>query len=202
MRSREPGPGPISPANEWSTIKTLLPYLWPSGEMGLRVRVVIAMALLIAAKATNVSVPIFYKQAVDTLTADGKIDALITVPIALILAYGLCRVAAMAFGEFRDAVFTRVAQRAIRQAGLKTFRHLHHLSLRFHLERKTGGVARAVHARRARRGGVAERQAARRDVQGWPRRAGQGCSGHARYRHGSRRRDARASAAPRWTPTA
>ena len=144
MRSREPGPGPISPANEWSTIKTLLPYLWPSGEMGLRVRVVIAMALLIAAKATNVSVPIFYKQAVDTLTADGKVDALITVPIALILAYGLCRVAAMAFGEFRDAVFTRVAQRAIRQAGLKTFRHLHHLSLRFHLERKTGGVARAV----------------------------------------------------------
>ncbi|WNK01277.1 ABC transporter ATP-binding protein/permease [Thalassospiraceae bacterium LMO-JJ14] len=129
---------------EWTTVKTLLPYLWPSGETGLRVRVVVAMVLLIAAKATNVSVPIFYKQAVDILTAGGKVDIAISVPVALIVGYGICRVAAMAFGELRDAVFTRVAQRAIRQAGLKTFRHLHHLSMRFHLERKTGGVARAV----------------------------------------------------------
>jgi ATP-binding cassette subfamily B protein len=144
MRSRSPGPGPVSRTGEWTTIKTLLPYLWPSGETGLRVRVVIAMALLVAAKATNVSVPIFYKEAVDILTAGGAVDVLISVPVALIVGYGICRVAALAFGELRDAVFTRVAQRAIRLAGLKTFRHLHHLSLRFHLERKTGGVARAV----------------------------------------------------------
>ena len=144
MRSRQPGPGPMTRTGEWTTIKTLLPYLWPSGETGLRVRVVVAMVLLIAAKATNVSVPIFYKQAVDILTAGGKVDIAISVPVALIVGYGICRVAAMAFGELRDAVFTRVAQRAIRQAGLKTFRHLHHLSMRFHLERKTGGVARAV----------------------------------------------------------
>jgi ABC-type transport system involved in Fe-S cluster assembly fused permease/ATPase subunit len=144
MRSRSPGPGPVSRTGEWTTIKTVLPYLWPSGETGLRVRVVIAMALLIAAKATNVSVPIFYKQAVDILTAGGKVDILISVPVALIVGYGIMRVAALAFGELRDAVFTRVAQRAIRLAGLRTFRHLHHLSLRFHLERKTGGVSRAV----------------------------------------------------------
>ncbi len=144
MRNRLPGPGAQNPAGEWSTIKTLLPYLWPAGEPGLRIRVVVAMALLVAAKATNVSVPIFYKQAVDILTAKGNVDLLISVPVALIVGYGLCRVAAQAFGELRDAVFTRVAQRAIRQAGLQTFRHLHHLSMRFHLERKTGGVARAV----------------------------------------------------------
>ncbi|MBO6946742.1 MAG: ABC transporter ATP-binding protein/permease [Rhodospirillales bacterium] len=144
MRNRLPGPGAMNPAGEWTTVKTLLPYLWPAGETGLRIRVVVAMALLVAAKATNVSVPIFYKQAVDILTAKGNVDALISVPVALVVAYGLCRVGALMFGELRDAVFTRVAQRAIRRAGLKTFRHLHHLSLRFHLERKTGGVARAV----------------------------------------------------------
>ena len=144
MQRRLPGPGAMNPAGEWTTIRTLLPYLWPAGETGLRIRVVIAMALLVAAKATNVSVPIFYKQAVDILTANGNVDAMITVPVALIVGYGICRVGALAFGELRDAVFTRVAQRAIRRAGLETFRHLHHLSLRFHLERKTGGVARAV----------------------------------------------------------
>lgn len=144
MRSREPGPGPSGPKDEWNTLKTLLPYLWPKGEAGLRVRVVIAMILLVAAKATNVSVPIFYKEAVDSLTSIDTPNAIIVVPIALLIGYGLCRVLAQAFGELRDAVFTRVAQRAIRLAGLKTFRHLHHLSLRFHLERKTGGISRAV----------------------------------------------------------
>jgi ATP-binding cassette, subfamily B, heavy metal transporter len=144
MRSRAPGPDPITKTGEISTIRTLLPYLWPAGENGLRGRVVIAMVLLIAAKATNVSVPIFYKQAVDILTAGGTVPVAVSVPVAMIIGYGICRVLALAFGELRDAVFTRVAQRAIRLAGLKTFRHLHHLSLRFHLDRKTGGVARAV----------------------------------------------------------
>ncbi|MEX0694649.1 MAG: ABC transporter ATP-binding protein/permease [Rhodospirillales bacterium] len=144
MRSRTPGPGPMTQTGELSTIRTLLPYLWPAGESGLRGRVIIAMVLLVAAKATNVSVPIFYKQAVDILTAGGSVPVAVSVPVALIIGYGICRVLALAFGELRDAVFTRVAQRAIRLAGLKTFRHLHHLSLRFHLDRKTGGVARAV----------------------------------------------------------
>jgi ABC-type transport system involved in Fe-S cluster assembly fused permease/ATPase subunit len=128
--------------NDLKTIRTMLPYLWPNDAPGLRFRVVVAMALLVAAKAANVVVPMFYKGAVDAL--GGKANAMIAVPIALLIGYGLARVLSQAFGELRDAVFTRVAQRAIREAGLKTFRHLHRLSLRFHLERKTGGVTRAV----------------------------------------------------------
>lgn len=144
MRSRPLDPDKSRPRDEWNTIRTLMPYLWPKDEAGLRLRVVIAMVFLIAAKGTNVAVPIFYKQAVDILTTVGEATAVIAVPIALLLGYGLVRVLALAFGELRDAVFTRVAQRAIRLAGLKTFRHLHRLSLRFHLERKTGGISRAV----------------------------------------------------------
>ncbi len=142
MRSREPGPAPEGPRNDLATIRTLLPYLWPADEWGLRARVVIAMLFLVAAKGANVVVPYFLKLAVDGL--GGTANAAIVLPLAMILAYGLARVLAQAFGEIRDAVFTRVAQRAIRLAGLRTFRHLHRLSLRFHLERKTGGVARAV----------------------------------------------------------
>lgn len=144
MRSMDPTPGRTRPENEWKTIRSLLPYLWPAGELGLRVRVVIAMVFLIAAKGTNVAVPIFYKEAVDSLTIKQGVEMALTVPIALLIGYGIARVLAQAFGELRDAVFTRVAQRAIRLAGLRTFRHLHRLSLRFHLERKTGGISRAV----------------------------------------------------------
>ena len=145
MRSRSPGPGPTGPADEWKTLKTLLPYLWPPGERGLKVRVVIAMLFLLAAKGTNVAVPIFYKEAVDILTNSAKNpEIIVAVPVALLIGYGLVRVMAQAFGELRDAIFTRVAQRAIRMAGLNTFRHLHRLSLRFHLDRKTGGISRAV----------------------------------------------------------
>ena len=131
------------PRNDIQTIKTLLPYLWPKEAPNLRVRVVIAAILLLAAKATNVSVPFFYKEAVDSLSP-ANASTLIVVPVALLVGYGLCRVLAQAFGELKDAVFARVAQRAIRQAALKTFRHLHQLSLRFHLNRKTGGVSRSV----------------------------------------------------------
>jgi len=123
-------------------LATLLPYLWPEGEPGLRARVVIALAFLAAAKAVNVVVPIFFKYAVDAL--DAEAGAVIAVPVGLLVAYGVARVAAQSFGEIRDAVFARVAQRAIRNAGLKTFRHLHRLSMRFHLDRRTGGVSRAI----------------------------------------------------------
>ncbi|MDP6805920.1 MAG: ABC transporter ATP-binding protein/permease, partial [Rhodospirillales bacterium] len=101
-----------------------------------------AVALLIAAKATSVVVPFFYKYAVDALTAEGA--AVVVVPIAFLIAYGLARVMAQAFGELRDAVFAKVGQRAVRQAGLATFTHLHTLALRFHLDRKTGGISRAI----------------------------------------------------------
>lgn len=144
MRSREPGPALPGPREEIRTIRTLMPYLWPAGETGLRVRVVIALLFLAAAKGANVVVPVFLKHAVDALTLENGGETAVVVPLALLIGYGLMRVAAQAFGELRDAVFTRVAQRAIRLAGLRTFRHLHRLSLRFHLDRKTGGISRAV----------------------------------------------------------
>jgi len=125
-----------------ATIRTLVPYLWPKGAGEMRARVVIAILLLIAAKGVNVVSPILFKFAVDAL--DGKGQAILIVPIALLAGYGLARVLAIAFGELRDAVFAKVAQRAIRAAGLRTFRHLHKLALRFHLDRQTGGLSRAV----------------------------------------------------------
>jgi ATP-binding cassette, subfamily B, heavy metal transporter len=125
------------------TLATLLPYLWPPGERELRLRVVFAMLFLVAAKGVNVAVPLFYKTAVDQLTP-GSAAQLVAVPIMLVVAYGVARVMAQAFGELRDALFAKVAQRAIRQAGLKTFQHLHRLSLRFHLDRRTGAVSRAI----------------------------------------------------------
>ena len=126
-----------------ATIRTLLPYLWPKGERGLRVRVVLSLACLLVAKLATVYVPILYKRAVDALTPDSAGAALV-VPLALILAYGIVRVGSAAFSELRDALFEKVAQRAIRKVALETFHHLHRLSLRFHLDRRTGGVTRAI----------------------------------------------------------
>ena len=142
MRPRSPSPAQIGPRNDLQTLHTLLPYLWPAGETGLRARVVLALILLASAKGVNVVVPIFYKLAVDALTPGTA--AVLAVPVALIVGYGLARVMVQVFGELRDAVFAKVAQRAIRRAGLETFRHLHRLSMRFHLDRKTGGIARAI----------------------------------------------------------
>jgi len=142
MRSMDPGPPRIGPRNDLRTLRTLLPYLWPAGEPGLRIRVLVAMVLLALAKITNVGVPIFYKLAVDALSTGAA--QILAVPVALLVGYGLARVMAQTFGELRDAVFAKVAQRAIRQAGLKAFKHLHRLSLRFHMDRKTGGVSRAI----------------------------------------------------------
>jgi ATP-binding cassette subfamily B protein len=119
----------------------LLPYLWPHDAPELRLRVVGALALLVGAKVINIAVPFLYKHAVDTLS--GKYG-LVTVPVMLILAYGAARVCTQGFNELRDAVFAKVEQRAIRRLAMSTFRHLHALSLRFHLDRRTGGLARAV----------------------------------------------------------
>ena len=109
---------------------------------GYSTRVTIALLFLAAAKGINVGVPIVYKFAVDALSNPDT--AIIVVPIGLLIAYGAARVLALAFGELRDAIFAKVAQRAIREAGLKTFRHLHRLALRFHMDRQTGGLSRAV----------------------------------------------------------
>jgi ATP-binding cassette subfamily B protein len=135
-------PQTAGPKNQLGTIGALLPHLWPSGKFEIRVRVVIAVALLISAKLANVYVPLLYKQAVDALS--GEAAAVIVVPLGILFAYGLVRVLALAFGELRDAVFAKVAQRAIRTVALETFRHLHRLALRFHLDRQTGGLSRAI----------------------------------------------------------
>ena len=125
-------------------LKGLGPYLWPRDSIELRVRVVLAMALLIAGKLVNITVPLFYKQAVDALSGAGTAGAVIAVPVGLILAYGLARVTSQGFNELRNGVFAKVAQRAVRRIALSAFRHIHSLSLRFHLDRRTGGLARAV----------------------------------------------------------
>ncbi|MBI1207771.1 MAG: ATP-binding cassette domain-containing protein [Azospirillum sp.] len=126
-------------------IRSLLPYLWPTAETEMRLRVVVALACLAAAKVANVVVPLFYKQAIDALTVPaGSLAAQLVVPVGLILAYALARVLALGFGELRDALFAKVAQRAIRKAALSVFRHLHALSLRYHLERQTGGLSRSI----------------------------------------------------------
>src|SRR5437764_4299591 len=123
-------------------LKGLGPYLWPRESLELRFRVVLALALLIGGKLVNITIPLFYKHAVDALSPGQP--AIVAVPIAMILGYGLARVTSQAFNELRNGVFAKVAQRAVRQIALSAFRHIHSLSLRFHLERRTGGLARAV----------------------------------------------------------
>ncbi|MCC7049717.1 MAG: metal ABC transporter permease, partial [Alphaproteobacteria bacterium] len=137
-------------AFQLGAIRTLLPHLWPS-DWGLRGRVVLALACLATAKIANVYVPLFYKHAIDALTphvsSGAQIGAAATVaalPVAMILAYGCARVLAQLFAELRDFVFAKVQARAIRTLALSVFRHLHALSMRFHIERQTGGLSRAI----------------------------------------------------------
>jgi ATP-binding cassette subfamily B protein len=127
--------------DELRALKWLAPYLWPHDSLELRIRVVIAVGLLLAARLLTIYVPILYKQAVDALSPS---NVVVVVPVALIIAYGLARVMSQGFNELRTAVFAKVTQRAIRRLALSAFRHLHALSLRFHLERRTGGLSRAL----------------------------------------------------------
>jgi ABC-type transport system involved in Fe-S cluster assembly fused permease/ATPase subunit len=129
-------------AAELRSLARLIPYLWPKNASDLRLRVVVALVFLALAKLINVGVPVLYKRAIDALTPGTA--AVIVVPVMLVIAYGGARVLAQVFGELRDAVFAKVGQRAVRQIALRTFRHLHALSLRFHLERQTGGLSRAI----------------------------------------------------------
>ncbi|CAH1906512.1 ATM1-type heavy metal exporter [Candidatus Nitrotoga sp. HW29] len=133
-----PRPASSTPASrgDWNIIRTLLPYL-----MEFKGRVVLALLLLVLAKLANVTVPLLLKEIVDTLD---KPKAMLLVPVSLVVGYGLLRLFSTLFGELRDAVFAKVTQRAIRRVALKLFVHLHSLSLRFHLERQTGGVSRDI----------------------------------------------------------
>jgi len=139
-----PRPETRAEASHGRTLRSLLPYLWPPGETDVKLRVVAALLLLVAAKVANVTVPLFYAQAVDALAPASGAAAVAAVPVALILGYGLLRIAASLFGELRNAVFVKVQARAARRISLAVFRHLHALSLRFHLDRQTGGLSRIV----------------------------------------------------------
>ncbi len=125
------------------TLRALLPYLWPRNNPRARFSVAAAGLALVAAKVATVMVPIAYSRAVDAL-APKAASAVIVLPAAMILAYGLLRIGASGFGELRDALFAAVQQRAVRTIALETFRHLHRLSLRFHLERQTGALGRVI----------------------------------------------------------
>jgi ABC-type transport system involved in Fe-S cluster assembly fused permease/ATPase subunit len=134
-------PSEVGLRQELAAVRGLFPYLWPR-DWDLRGRVLVSLAFLVVAKLVNVYVPLLYKGAVDALSPGQS--TLIVVPVALIVFYGLGRVGAQLFAELRDAVFAKVGQRAVRRVALATFRHLHALSLRFHLERQTGGLSRAI----------------------------------------------------------
>ena len=146
MRQTTPTPDRNRPANGWATIKRVLPYLWPPGEGWVKRRVVAALLLLVAAKIVSVSTPFLYKQAVDALAGEtpdtGTLLGLTVV--GLTVAYGIARLGTVAFQELRDAVFVRVGQRALRKLALETFTHIHRLSLRYHITRKTGGLSRII----------------------------------------------------------
>ncbi|OGA15854.1 MAG: metal ABC transporter permease [Betaproteobacteria bacterium RIFCSPLOWO2_02_FULL_65_20] len=120
--------------SEWRALAPLLPYLWE-----FRGRVMLAFAFLVGAKLANVGVPLIMKEIVDLLSVD---KALVAVPLVLLLGYGLLRMSTTLFTELRELVFAKVEQRAVRRVALQVFRHLHSLSLRFHLDRQTGGVSR------------------------------------------------------------
>ena len=140
MRRASSGPPPAPTdrptRGDWHTVRTLLPYL-----LAYKGRVFLALACLIAAKVANVGVPLVLKHIVDSLTLPPQ-GQLLVLPLALLVAYGALRLSTTAFTELREFLFVKVAQRAVRTIALKTFRHLHALSLRFHLARQTGGLTR------------------------------------------------------------
>ena len=141
-------PGDASGASALRTIRKVAPYLWPPGDRAVRVRVVAALAALVVSKLATVVTPFFFKEAVDGLApADPAAQAgflLVAGPVALTVFYGVMRLAGVGFAQARDAIFARVGQGALRHLALETFRHIHALSLRFHITRKTGGLSRII----------------------------------------------------------
>ncbi|MDD5300792.1 MAG: ABC transporter ATP-binding protein/permease [Gallionella sp.] len=134
-------PSPIKTPNsgnraDWQTLRSLWPYIWE-----FKARVIAALSLLVLSKLANVAVPLVLKEIIDAMD---KSHAVLTVPVFLVVGYGVLRMFSTLFGELRDAVFAKVTQRAIRRVALQVFGHLHSLSLRFHLDRQTGGVSRDI----------------------------------------------------------
>ena len=132
-----PGPPPKD-RHDWQTVRTLIPYLW-----AWKGRVLFALVCLIGAKLANVAVPLVFKDIIDTLGMPAEKTAML-VPLGLLAAYGALRFSTSLFTELRELLFARVTQQAVRAIALQVFEHLHALSLRFHLERQTGGLTRDI----------------------------------------------------------
>ena len=131
-------PAPVR--SDWDTLKRLFPYLWE-----YKWRAMAALAFMVGAKLANVGVPLLLKNLVDTMSfKPGDVQAVLVVPVALLLAYGLLRLSTTLFTELRELVFAKATEGAARRISLEVFRHLHALSLRFHLERQTGGMTRDI----------------------------------------------------------
>ncbi len=133
--------------NPFTSLKNLWPYMWPSGRMDLKRRIVLALGFLLLSKLILLSVPFFFKWATDALNGNLQSDFLppvLLAPIMLVIAYNIARLAQWGFNQLRDALFARVGQHAVRQLAFRTFVHMHQLSLRFHLERRTGGLSRII----------------------------------------------------------
>ncbi len=146
---RPSGLGLSADTDHWTVFKGLLPFVWPAGRPDLRLKVMIAFGVLVLAKLVTIAVPIFFKWATDALTAERTpgspgAEAVAIGATALILAYGAGRVMMMVLNQIRDLLFTKVGQHAVRELNNRTFQHLHQLSLRFHLERRTGGLSRVI----------------------------------------------------------
>jgi ATP-binding cassette, subfamily B, heavy metal transporter len=134
------------PATGWQTMRRVGPYLWPDGQTWVKRRVVLALTFLMIAKLISVTTPYLYKLAVDALGGKEPTAAMamMLTAIGLTVAYGVARMSVVLFSEARDAVFVRVGQRALRRLALETFTHIHRLSLRYHITRKTGGLSRII----------------------------------------------------------
>ena len=129
-----------SPRSDWGTLQRLFPYLWE-----YKWRVMAALTFMVGAKLANISVPLLLKQLVDTMSfKPGSAQAMLVVPLGLLVAYGLLRLSTSMFTELRELVFAKATEGASRSISLQVFRHLHALSLRFHLERQTGGMTRDI----------------------------------------------------------
>ncbi|NCW13896.1 MAG: ABC transporter ATP-binding protein/permease [Rhodobacteraceae bacterium] len=127
----------------WNTTKRVAPFVWPVGDFDLRARVVLAMLALVASKFIAILAPILQAWAVDDLAEAGVSDFVLGA-VGLTIAYGIARIATNGFQQLRDALFAKVAQRALRRLALETFEHIHKLSMRYHITRKTGGLSRII----------------------------------------------------------
>lgn len=126
-------------SQDWKVIRNLLPYL-----TAYKARILFTLLCLIVAKAANLGVPIMLKKIIDAMSIQTVPEALLMVPVSLIVAYGVLRLSASLFAELRELIFSKVTEHAVRQVGLQVFNHLHALSLRFHLSRQTGGMTRDI----------------------------------------------------------